>query len=75
MFDKFKNKIASWIIEWALDHKFRVDPAYNVCRTQKLYKVGKDKFVGRSEEAAIVYSVLEGDGSQPKFIEEVVFYK
>ena len=70
-----KNKLASAIIEWALLNKFKIDPTNKVYKTQKLYQIGKEKFVGHSEEAAIVFSVLEGDGSQPKFIEEVVFYK
>jgi hypothetical protein len=75
MFNKLKNKIASGIIAWALSNKFRIDPCNKVYETQKLFKVGKQKFVGMSEDAAIVFSVLEGDGSDPKFLENVVFYK
>jgi hypothetical protein len=75
MLNKIKNKIASVIIEWALLNRFKIDPTNKVYKTQKLYEIGKEKFVGHSEESAIVFSVLEGDGSAPKFIEEVVFYK
>jgi hypothetical protein len=75
MIQRFKNKLASLILTWALDHNFRVDKSEPLYKTHNLYQIGDAKFVGRSEYSAIVFSVLEGDGSQPKFIEEVVFYK
>lgn len=75
MFYKIKNRLASLIVEWAIDNKFRVRPFNNVCSAQKLFQVGGWKFVGVSEDSAIVYSVLVGDGSAPKFLENVVFYK
>jgi hypothetical protein len=75
MVQKFKNKLASLILTWAIDHKFRVDKDDPIHKKAKLYKIGDDKFVGRSEYEAIVFSVLEGGCRQPKFIEDVRFYR
>lgn len=75
MIKKIKNKLASLILIWAIDYKFRVDKSDPIHKKAKLYEIGDEKFIGRSEYEAIVFSVLEGDDSQPKFIEEVVFYR
>lgn len=75
MIQKIKNKLANLILTWAIDYKFRVDKSDPIYKKVKLYKIGDVKFIGRSEYEAVVFSVLEGDGSSPKFIEEVVFYR